>query len=172
MGAAIDEGSQPDAYHTPPILLHLSFKWDPSTEQTTHLTRYTWYPSLPIQEIAARIIRIYEGEGRDRTKRLAINLLEIVASKMSRDDLRYLEVTEEDNERCSFDLNCYDAELTLKDLSAFLRDMCQHFEVSRLEFDALYEVIRGSTLGHVAGGLHREGDEFFTIYYGVEGRHG
>ena len=47
--------------------------------------------------------------------------------------------------------------------------MREHFGVRPGQFQALYDQIKNKPLGHVAGGVHRNGKEFFNIYYGVAG---
>ncbi len=37
-------------------------------------------------------------------------------------------------------------------------------------FQALYDQVRSQRLGHLAGGVHRDGASFATVYYGVERR--
>ena len=36
-------------------------------------------------------------------------------------------------------------------------------------FQALYDQIKMKALGHLAGGVHRNGKDFFNLYYGVTG---
>ena len=43
------------------------------------------------------------------------------------------------------------------------------FLLPYLEQQALYDQIRTRALGHIAGGVHRNGRDFFNIYYGVAG---
>jgi non-ribosomal peptide synthetase component F len=84
--------------------------------------------------------------------------------------LQFLEVGEEGNERRSFDLNLYDAGLTLRDAQAPLARLRQHYGVRPGQYQALYDQVSARRLGHIAGGLHRAGESFATVYYGVEAR--
>ena len=83
--------------------------------------------------------------------------------------LQYLEVEELENGRRSFDLNVYNAGLTVKDAQPLLQRMRAHFNLRPGQFQALYDQIRGLSLGHLAGGVHRDGRDFFNVYYGVAG---
>jgi hypothetical protein len=100
----------------------------------------------------------------------AAAILELAAARTEARKLQFLEVREQGNSRLSFDLNLYDAGLTLRDAQAPLAQLRQHFEVRAGQFQALYDQLSGKRLGHIAGGVHRGGEAFATIYYGVEGR--
>src|SRR5262249_19651184 len=82
--------------------------------------------------------------------------------------VRYLEVTEEGNARRSFDLNLYPAGLTVGDVAPALSRIAAYFALPAGQWGSLFEPIRSRSLGHLAGGIHRAGDDFFNVYYGVE----
>ncbi|MGH8749675.1 MAG: hypothetical protein ACREU5_11285, partial [Burkholderiales bacterium] len=84
-------------------------------------------------------------------------------------NLQYLEVQEPGNGRRSFDLNLYDAKLQVKDLQPVLYRMRELYRARPGQFQALYDQIRDKVLGHLAGGVHRDGKDFFNLYYGVAG---
>jgi hypothetical protein len=50
-----------------------------------------------------------------------------------------------------------------------LHRMREHFNVPPGRLQALYDQVKGKALGHLAGGVHRDGEDFFNIYYGVVG---
>jgi hypothetical protein len=83
--------------------------------------------------------------------------------------LQYLEVGEADNDRHSFDLNLYASGMCLGDLQGELAALRDHFQLRPGYFQALFDQIKSRRIGHIAGGIHRDGSEFITIYYGVEG---
>jgi hypothetical protein len=47
--------------------------------------------------------------------------------------------------------------------------MRSHFGVRPGQFQGLYDQIKLLSLGHLAGGVHRNGKDFFNVYYGVVG---
>jgi hypothetical protein len=47
--------------------------------------------------------------------------------------------------------------------------LCRRHAIAYDQFHALYDRIKMKRLGHLAAGVDREGKDFFTIYYGVEG---
>jgi hypothetical protein len=48
--------------------------------------------------------------------------------------------------------------------------MRQRFAIKPGQFQALYDQIKSQTAGHLAGGAHRNGKDFFNVYYGVQRR--
>lgn len=155
-----------------PVLLHLAFKWDASRPARCVLTRYVWHPWLSLQDILAGLSEVYGGRRGEEPFDIARGVLEVAAGRIPHQGVRYLEVTEDDNSRRSFDLNLCDANLLVSDLYPYLLRMCRHYAIAFDQFQALYDRIRSRTVGHLAGGVHREGEDFFNLYYGVEARQG
>ncbi len=149
-----------------PALLHLAFKWEPDSGAHV-VSEYLWHPSLSAAEIAARLEReVYRGV-EERSREIAQAVLELAASRVPAQQLQYLEVQEPGNGRRSFDLNLYNARLQVQDVQAQLFRMRDRYGVRPGQFQALYDQIKGKALGHLAGGVHRDGRDFFNIYYGV-----
>jgi hypothetical protein len=150
-----------------PVLLHLAFKWD-LAKQTAVTTRYWWRPSLSAAEITERLAHVYR-DGPKTSFEVASATLALTQERVATERLQYLEVEEDENGRRSFDLNLYDARLQVKDMQPLLDRLREHFEVRPGQFQALYDQIKARPLGHLAGGVHRNGEDFFNIYYGVVG---
>ena len=83
-------------------------------------------------------------------------------------DIQYLEVNEANNPRSSFDLNLYNAELTIADLRVQIEQMANRFSQNSAKINAFVNQIRHFPAGHLAGGTHRNGSDFFNIYYEAE----
>jgi len=162
-----EEEAEDAAARRAPVLLHLAFKWDPAT-QAELVTRYSWYPRLPLSELESRLGAVYRSGEQAASLDIARSVLRAAAQRAPAEQLQYLEV-EEENGRHSFDLNVYDAALQLKDVQDALYAMREHFDVRRGRFQALYDQIKARALGHLAGGVHRNGEDFFNVYYGVSG---
>lgn len=77
----------------------------------------------------------------------------------------YMEVSEEDNPRLSFDLRFYEANLQLSEIGNFLFRMSQHYAIPDGQFKPLYEEIKAGRFGHLSGGIDRNGRDFMTAYY-------
>jgi len=149
-----------------PALLHVAFKWEPDSGAHV-VTEYLWHPALSAGEIGARLAsHVYQG-GDEGSLAIARAVLELAASRVSAEKLQYLEVQEPGNGRRSFDLNLYNAKLTVKDVQPQLQAMRERCGVRPGQFQALYDQIKGKVLGHLAGGVHRDGRDFFNVYYGV-----
>ncbi|MCK9230539.1 MAG: DUF3467 domain-containing protein [Syntrophales bacterium] len=151
------------------FLLHLGFKWDAADNRKATLARYTCYPSLSGEGILNRVRRrFYPGQEGG-----AFDILRAIVDKaagaMNPQEFLYLEVSEENNPRSSYDINMYLANLTLEELYPLLRDACRSWKIPPESFHRLYDPMKQRIFGHVSGGLDREGREFLTFYYGVAG---
>ena len=151
-----------------PFPLHLAFKWS-LTEPSHVVSRYLWHPALPLEGVESRLAKIYQESGQSVSFDIAKAVLRLAASKIPAERLLYLEVLEDENGRRSFDLNLYEAHLQVKDLQHLFSRMRAHYGIRPGQFQALFDQIKGKALGHIAGGVHRNGRDFFNIYYGVEG---
>jgi hypothetical protein len=153
-------------------LLHLGFKWASGESSRQVITRYEWFPSLPVQAILGRLPMIMDLSGQ----RTLLDLIEIIikqaSERISEPDIQYLEVAERENPRKSFDINLYKAKVQMEEIYPVLSTMMDYFGIPYDRFQALYEKIRTKRLGHIAGGIDREGRDFVSVYYGVEGTTG
>lgn len=152
------------------VLLHLAFKWDLLRGEAV-TTRYRWFPGLSADAIEARFAQVYgAGQGASPggvSRDIATAVLREAAIRIAAERMQYLEVEEAENDRRSFDLNLYNAKLQVKDIQPLLYRMREHFGVRPGQFQALYDQVKGLALGHLAGGVHRNGADFFNLYYGV-----
>ena len=151
------------------FLLHLGYKWDVSDNTRRALTTYTWYRSLSVEDILLRLANILDPQKYRKPIEIAKGILNTASSRIPPHDILYLEVSEENNPRRSFDINTYRAALELRELHPLLSKMCQHYSISSETFHALYDQVKTKIFGHLSGGIDREGKDFLTVYYGVEG---
>jgi hypothetical protein len=152
------------------VLLHLAFKWDVSRPSHYVVTQYHWHPGLSIDEILSRLSEIYAQAGNAASKHIAFDLVRLAESRLDGGALRYLEVSEAGNARRSYDLNLYDAGLLVEDIRPLVARMCSHYSIAWDAMEDLYNRIAHQQLGHVAGGAHRDRQDFFNIYFGAEER--
>jgi hypothetical protein len=152
-----------------PFLVHLGFKWDVSEPTRCVLTRYTCYPSISVENILERLSKVFYGDRYRTPLEIAKGLVGLASTRISHDKVFYVEVEEENNPRRSFDMNMYRARLRLEELSPLLLDLCQHYSIPAEEFHILIDQFKTKIFGHLSGGIDREGKDFLTIYYGVEG---
>lgn len=162
------EEAERAAVRSEPLLQHLAFKWDVLKDAQV-VTRYLWYPALSAQGIEERLARVYRGRRTEFSLEIARAVLHLAASRTAAGRLQYLEVEEDENQRRSFDLNLYAVGMHVKDLQRVLYRMRERYGVRSGRFQALYDQVRTKALGHLAGGVHRNGKDFFNVYYGVAG---
>ncbi len=150
------------------FLLHRGFKWVVSDNTRKTITDYTLYPSLSLERIMKKLSKILDPNQQGTVIKLVKDILGLAMRRVPHIDILYLEVTEGDNPRKSFDINMYRANLQLCELYPFLIEMCRYFSIDRGRFYTLYKSINQKTFGHLSGGVDREGMSFLTVYYGVE----
>jgi tryptophan 7-halogenase len=151
-----------------PVLQHIAFKWD-ILKNADVVTRYLCHPALSAEGIEERLSQVYRGGQSEFSFEIAKAVLHLAASRTPAERLQYLEVQEDENERRSFDLNLYNAGMQVKDLQQLLYRARAHYGIRPGQFQALYDQIKTKALGHLAGGIHRNGRDFFNVYYGVTG---
>lgn len=148
-----------------PVLLHEACKWTLGSTQHV-VSQYHWHAGLDAAGIGQRIRALYPDElawSRDA----ALSALQLALTRVGAERLQYLEVSEPGNPRLSFDLNLYDTGLTIRDAQELVTGMRDHFELRPGRFQALLDQIKSKPLGHIAGGVHRDGRDFFNVYFGV-----
>jgi tryptophan halogenase len=146
------------------VLQHIACKWNPATGDAV-VSRYWWHAGLDEAGIAARLAQVYGDHETGFSAGIARALLELASQRAPGAHLQYLEVDEPGNARRSFDLNVYDAKLRVHDIQPQLAALRDAYGVRPGQFQALYDQVKGRALGHVAGGVHRDGGEFFNIYH-------
>jgi len=149
-------------------LLHLGLKWDVADPSKQSLTRYTWYPWLSPREILLKVSGVLDPQEGAPFKDAAGGLVSLALARIPYHDILYLEVTEEGNPRLSFDINVYRANLQVAEVYPILSMLCRRHSVAYDAFHSIYEDIKTKRFGHLAAGVDRKGNEFFTVYYGVE----
>jgi len=152
-----------------PFLLHLGFKWDASDNTKCSVTEYTWYPWLPLDDIVGRLLRMLDPQRHRHSLETAKAILGLASARIPHHDILYLEVSEEDNPRRSFDINVYRAGLQIGELYPILLKTWRHYSIPAEKWHELYGRVASKTFGHLSGGIDRGGKDFLSVYYGVEG---
>jgi hypothetical protein len=151
-----------------PFLVVLGFKWDALNRAKRSLARYTWYPLLSYEEMLERLSGSYENDQYRSLFGIIKDFLRFPSIKVTHDEIRYIEVTEENTPRRSFDINVYNAKLQLKEVYPLLQKIYQHYSIPDRDFHTLYNQFRTKIIGHLSGGIGRDGKDFLTVYYGLE----
>lgn len=149
------------------VLLHRAFKWDALDHSRRAVADYRCFLRLSREQTLQRIAGIYRDDAHPAFG-LARQLVGLAATRTS-EKLMYLEVSEEGNPRASFDLNFHAADFKLREIEPQLIAMSRHYALPAEEFAGLWRGIADQTLGHLSGGLSRDGRDFMTIYYDPRG---
>jgi hypothetical protein len=151
-----------------PVLVHLAYKWAPRRPDSAAVTRYTWVPCRTRLEAEAKLRALLPESGAPRALRCALSLVSRVAALADSGELRMMEVEEPGNPRRSLDLNVYDAELRLDQIAGLIEAAMRDFAVPQSRALAVFGRAWDLALGHLSAGIGRDGEEFVTIYYGIE----
>ena len=146
-----------------PALLNLGFKWYARDNSINVVSRYTCYPMLDLAGMLHRLRGIYGGETNPPSCRLALHVVQVAARRNAASI--YMEVSDEGTPRRSYDINLYKANLTLAEIEEALFEAASQYALPRAQFDPLYTRVRGRPLGHLSGGVARDGSDFLTVYY-------
>jgi hypothetical protein len=132
------------------------------------VAEYTCHPLLSIDAIARRLQALYEGDSPSGAAAREITAL-AAARIRSNDSFVYVEAAEKGNPRRSFDLNFYKAGLRVADLRPALSRLRARYAIDKSKFESLLDECAAQPFGHLSGGRGREGEDFLTVYYEIEG---
>jgi tryptophan 7-halogenase len=152
-----------------PVLVHLAYKWTPRRADSGALTRYSWVRCGTRSVLEARLRALLPEEDAPRALRCALGLVSRTTALADSGELMLMEVEEPGNTRRSCDLNVYDAGLQLRDIASLLDATLRDFEVPTARARSTFGRSEPTALGHLSAGLARDGSEFVTVYFGVEG---
>ena len=156
-----------------PELVHLSVKWRPGDPQSAAVSRYFW-PSAAreIPAIKARLAKLVGSAVGLPSVEAAMELIDAARRRCDDDEIFFMEVDEEGSARRSFDVNVYAADLTVSAIDAPILKLANSYLLDREAAKELLSRIGPLTLGHLSGGVGRNGKDFATVYFGVESRKG
>jgi hypothetical protein len=151
---------------TDPLLLNLGFKWRAGDrESDVRVARYTCFPHLSVHDILGRVQQIYAEGSAVAAHAGASQIIQRAAAANPSASFLYVEVSEEGNPRKSFDINLYKANLSVGDIHPMLSDLARHFCITPETFQPWMQRITARPLGHLSGGLDKDGRDFITTYY-------
>ncbi len=147
-----------------PQLLHLGVKWDSSAHDRYEVARYTCFPLLSSPGVLRRMSEIYPPCGPRDGLDYALEIVRAAIRRNPHVFLLYLEASESDNPRRSFDVNLYKTGLLVGDVARELRAVAIRFGVGEELMEAQLENLGSRALGHLSGGIDRKGNEFLSVY--------
>ena len=116
-----------------------------------------------------RIANIAYNRDQQESFSLVRSILWIAAIRTDPKNFLYFEASEQNNPRSSFDINMYVADLRVAELYPVLLQICWHYAIPYREFNKHYEPLKTQKLGHLTGGMDRDGRDFLTLYFGEKG---
>ena len=154
---------------TRPELLFLGFKWDIHDNALSAIARYICYPLLSIKGIMQRLDTLYAGRGDSPSLQATREIVRLASRRIGDDSFVYVEATEEGNPRKSFDVNFYKAGLRVTELQPMLSALWQRYAIPGEPLQDIAAQAGVCPFGHLSGGLGRDGRDFLTVYYELEG---
>ena len=147
------------------MTLFRGFKWSVFDNSKIAVTHYKYHPMLTVEEVIKRVHGTYSLQVNKTSFETAKEIISHLVPKKNSASLRYLEASEENNPRMSFDVNLYKTNVRLGKIYPYLKKLCCHYSIQVEEFDEFFSQVSGCVLGHLSGGIDREGRSFLTIYY-------
>jgi hypothetical protein len=152
-----------------PDLLFLGFKWDAGDSARSAVARYTCYPLLSVKGILSRLDDLYEGRRDSPSLQATQEIIELASRQVGEDSFVYVEAAEEGNPRKSYDINFYKAGLRVAELQPALAALWRRYSIPGEPPQGIDARAAACPFGHLSGGLGRDGQDFLTVYYELEG---
>jgi len=152
-----------------PFQMFIGFKWDIMDPSRKVVTNYTCYPSYVLRDMRQKAANFFSSEKGKEPDRIMEGILDLASHRSGPGDFIYLEADEPSTGRKSFDINLYRAGLSMAEIYPLLLGMAGHFSVSMKDLHRVYESAKQQFLGHIAGGIDREGRDFLTLYFAQKG---
>jgi len=149
-----------------PGLLHVAFKWDPAGVAPPAVTRYLLHPPADRAGILALLASLHDGGAAHPGFAPLATVIDRALGRCAAAEIQVLEVVE-DGGRRSYDVNVSDAALKVGDVRHELGALGRAVGAEAAAVTAALAARSSERLGHVAGGVHRDGREFVTIYHGA-----
>lgn len=147
--------------------LYIGYKWNALDNRQLATTRYSRPETLSLSQLHANVRAAFSDE-ETAAEKVAHAIIAMAAARLPNealDQLLFVEVTDTDSPRRSFDINLYESGLLVRDVRSQLADLAAAFAISGTTFDSLMQDITDDLLGHISGGLDRHGKPFLTVYY-------
>jgi hypothetical protein len=147
-----------------------------------------WRADDPGRAVASRYVRPAAGRGpaaiagrlaaqagKDRrlaSAQAALGIVEAARGRCPPERIALVEVEEEVSPRRSFDINVYAATLPVEAVSEPIRRLAAAYAIPPAEIDTFLARVGPLQLGHLSGGIGRNGRDFATLYFGAAARKG
>ena len=154
-------------------LVHVAVKWRPDDPQSARVSRYFWpAEARGVEAIRSRIGKLRPDGGTLPSVDAAFYMVEAALPHCPEDRIFFMEVREDGSPRQSFDINFYSAGLEVEAVEPAIRRLGNAYDIEPAKLDAFLSRIARQPLGHLSGGLGRNGQDFATLYFGAAARKG
>jgi hypothetical protein len=144
--------------------LYIGYKWDPDDNARCAVSRYTQPEAMALPDVLDKTAMAYAGQDPP-VQRIAREIIWEAGSRAAANQLLFVEVVEDGTSRASFDINLYEARMTVSELQAPLQALSQHLGISAQVFVPFMRSVRADRVGHLSGGTDRHGRAFLTVYH-------
>jgi hypothetical protein len=162
LAAARSTGATPS-----PVEMFVGFKWrgDAQPALRAAQTHYTGHPALGATDVLSAVNARLSGERNAAVRRAVQAVLgQAFGARQARSPL-WLDVGEVEAPTRAFDLNLYDAELSVDDVAAALTDLASAFGIAPALWQRLLRAAGPGMLGHVSAGQSRQATPYLTVYF-------
>jgi len=153
-----------------PWQLLLGFKWDPEDHRRCAISRYVGLPTLTPRDMHKRIAAFFTDPRFRDIRDMVTAVLVACDRRVPQFRSWYLDVTEEENPRRSFDIKTYRSRLKIRDIASVLKHLLTYFDIRLEEQASYFSSIEDHKFGHLSCGIGRSGDFFVAIYHEAEGQ--
>jgi uridine kinase len=154
-------------------LVHIAVKWRPDDPRSARVSRYVWpAEARGIDAIGHRLAQLRSNSGVLPSADAACDMIEVARHHCPQERIFFMEVQEDGSPRHSFDINFYSAGLQVGSVEDVVRRLAGAYHIEADRLDRWLSRIAGEPLGHLSGGLGRNGRDFATLYFGAAARKG
>lgn len=150
-----------------PQLLHFGVKWTQARPGQFEQARYLCHPLLSARDVLRRMALAYSGNV-PKTLEPARAIIRHGYRRAPDAAFLYVEVSEQGNPRCSFDINLYKGGLRVAHAATELRAAAASFGIEPAAIETQLQRLAACPLGHLSGGLDRHGQEFLSVYAEIQ----
>ena len=151
-----------------PNLMHIGYKWHLDSPDKTATTNYLCLPLLNPREISKKISAIYPKDLISPSLTASQAILNIASLNNPAGSFIYLEASEPESPRTSFDLNLYKANTKISKYTKVLDSLTSQYQIQDSSWQAVFEPIQHHTLGHISAGTTRANSDFLTLYFEIQ----
>lgn len=158
--------SQPDSNE--PMLMHRGYKWACMQSDQTAITDYQYWPKLDREQITQQLVQVFDQQSCDAhtaCQTILAHAFAALPNEAPDSAFRYLAVSEDNQQRRSFDINIYPAQLTVSDISEALLRLAKTWHIQTRQIERMLALSGDRPLGHISSGSGRDGKPYLSVYY-------